>query len=303
VFIKKPLQAHILLIYGFVITLISCFLIITLTPIAIAQDDLRVNLFEFSLDPEDEPNQNWKERIQDKILEKLGHLPKITKLDFISNSLSEMLGEEEKYYREMKIRYIIKGKIETISPKRKEIKIVLYDNQMPGENKIKYKWGRKLRNDFRTLEAWADKVATEITSLIEGVSVKEVVFTYCFEIAGDENSILKRLRIKLPKKLKTMLEDKGLSRDYILKTFRKTGDIIEECEKKVEYVPDTNVHEYVIKGEIEICEDSDEYAITIDIDMTDIEGNDVEIEQFREKYSGTFFEALAERIITEWPRR
>lgn len=301
-FIFKRYNTNIFCINIFFLLFFSWALNFTFSSSSIADDDLRINLFEFSLIPADQSNKDWKSRIEHNILEKLRRLPNIHNVDYISNSLAEMLGERARYYSAMKIRYIIEGKIETLpSAKRKEIQIDLYDTHIAGRNKLKYHWKRQLRDDLDTLLAWSDKISGEIAALIQGEPLKEVVFTYCFRIIGNSSNDVSKLESSFPKTLKTVLDTKGMSREYILKTFEKTGDVIEECENNVKLVPDIHVNEYVITGELVICQEPDEYVITVKIDMSDVEGHDVLIDSFREKYSTNFFDILADRIMTEWP--
>lgn len=283
---------------------LSFFLMTALPSVSAAQDDIEVNLFEFSSDPSDKKNQLWKKRLQEKILAKLKESAKITKLEFISDTRADMIVERERYYREKRIRYIIEGKIQRLSPKCLEIIIVLSDNEITKDNKEKFRWERVLKDNMVTLLAWCKKVSNEIYLLIEEKPIKEAVFTYCFETIGKDNGEVRQMKIRLPRTLKTKLEDKGFDNDYILNTFKKKSDVIKECEEHEEHVPDINVHEYIIRGDIELGEEPNEYIISVERAMTDQRGgSNVMFRAFRRKYSPTFFEELADHIMTEWTKK
>jgi hypothetical protein len=240
-------------------------------------------------------------------MEKLKRSQRIAKVEFVSHTVLEILSKhgERGYYKRRGIRYIVKGEMENISEDQIWMKIVLLDMKAEGEEKEKFRRERTLKKEMKTMDYWFDKVSKNIYSVIEGIAIKEIVFTYCFKTIGngdrEEDENVREIKLGMPKKLTTRLKDK-LSQNYILETFRKKGDIIDECEKKEGYGPDINVYEYIIQGEIEPHQETDEYEVTVEIVMTDKKGRETLVEGFREKYSPVFFENLAERIMNEWQR-
>jgi TolB-like protein len=282
-------------------------LISSLPGLGITQDRPKVNLLEFSFDSEDKRDKSLKQRIQNKIMEKLKRSQRIAKVEFVSHTVLEILSKhgERGYYKRRGIRYIVKGEMENISEDQIWMKIVLLDMKAEGEEKEKFRRERTLKKEMKTMDYWFDKVSKNIYSVIEGIAIKEIVFTYCFKTIGngdrEEDENVREIKLGMPKKLTTRLKDK-LSQNYILETFRKKGDIIDECEKKEGYGPDINVYEYIIQGEIEPHQETDEYEVTVEIVMTDKKGRETLVEGFREKYSPVFFENLAERIMNEWQR-
>jgi TolB-like protein len=282
--------------------------------LSFAEDKPKVNVFEFSSNftDKDKSDEELKERLQNKIMDRLRRSPNIGKVEFISRERAAMigrattLGRKEEYYKEMGIRYVIEGKMENIKEEKLRIRIDLLDMKIKEEDKGKFRRERTLKKEMKTMEYWFDKVSKNIYSVIEGVEIKEIVFTYCFKTLGnggkEENENVREVKLGMPKKLTTRLKDK-LSQNYILETFRKKGDIIDECEKKEGYGPDINVYEYILLGEIEPHQETDEYEVTVEILITDKRGRKTLVEGFREKYSPVFFEKLAERIMNEWKRK
>ena len=268
--------------------------------------------FEFdppSLDPND---MKLMERIKEKIKTELLKTQKVDEVSLFSTLDLAMLNRTEKKIEELcrseGIRYIVEGKMENLPEDKIRMKVVLKDLDIDRDNKeIWNSKERTLDKDLKITDYWFDKLSGYICSVIKGVTIKEIVFVYCFRIFGEEDGKEHEIKLIMPKELHTRLLDKDFNEKYkkhLLKTFKTKLKRTEVCDKGKKRL-DLDFYEYFIEGEIEPLENTGEYEITVELVIKDKVDSEVLVEGFKLYYARDDLDflnklsELAERIITE----
>lgn len=270
---------------------------------ALAQDEPKVGVFEFSLVSSDTEDKSLKESLETKIRDKLQQLLKIDKPKLISDdSLLPHLSEED-YIKQMGIRYTINVHMESLPEEKMKIQISLKDMESEDNDKKVGTWGDTFKKDLRVLEDWFESVSKDISLVIRD-NPRERVLINKFNTVNimrnsnaEEKHKLKRLGKGLHKKLKVKLSSHW-EKEYELKSFGEgsSSDI------------DTLNCEYVISGDLRGLHQLFQVVVDVEITKDGREG-----EECLSKYahppkpfegikgSPGFIKNLAEYIVFCWP--
>lgn len=271
---------------------------------AVAQVRPEVILFEFTLKYAEKGDREFRMDLQDHIVEELEKSKQSKKVERISEK--EMLdlsrnGGIEKYLEEKKIRYVIRGEMVNLPRGNMRIQVELIDRGVEGANKDTTSWKKTLGKNL-SMTHWFERVSGNISSMIEGIPKREVVFTYSFKTIGEEDNDIRKLRQRLPGKLKTILSASWSER-YELKSVDDVKHVVEKCNEIHLVSDETNVGKFCIFGEI-VPQGPQILEIAVTVHVI---GNREEFLDEYEKFedikglpSGSVAQRLSKYIVKNW---
>ena len=270
--------------------------------ILFSQQTTKVRIFEFELKSNDLDDHTLKSHLQNEIINELKKTTNANLLDIkiVESEIHSQIADKRAYGRSGNIRFLIEASISEFMSKNLTVDITLIDFSKSEQENVVFKRSRTLMKENKNLLYWFDKVAKNISAMVDGKPIKDAIFTYCFEVLSEDDTT-SQLKINMPIELATLLEDKGFGRDYILKTFETIDDLKAECGGNVHNV-DKNAYEYLIKGKISTRPENQEYVVDVEKVKIDPEGKEILIKGFSERYSDKFFENLADSIINQWKK-
>lgn len=275
-----------------------------------AQTNHKLSIYEFTLrSPDAAKDAALKNALQRGIQEQLDRAASIDDHELIKTESLRDLPPKDEYLEKWGIRYFVEGTMVSVRNDRAlKVEVRLFDREMPDTDNPVQTWDKTVTKDLMTAGPWFEKVANSIYSYVEGVPMPQTVFTHCFEAFDDSTEIrkVKRVRMGLPRKLKTILEEKGLGQNYQILSFTNRNEMKDACEDGGGNGQDVQIHEYIIYGSLgEPQVGAGILHVEVTVQMTELDRDRDLVTDFAKKLDeiNLLEEHLAERIVEQWSRK